>query len=118
MDDFQYRGHKKASMPIAIISRLFGMAVRQRRMAAGLSQEQLAERAGLHPTYVSMVERAVRNPTLDVSAGIAEALQVAFPTLVEEAQQNRPNSSRKKWNRSSRRKAVCPLKPASLSETS
>ena len=62
-------------MPIASISKRFGMAVRQRRMAAGLSQERLAERAGLHPTYVSMVERAVRNPTLDVSAGIAEALQ-------------------------------------------
>ena len=44
-------------------------------MAAGLSQEKLAETAGLHPTYVSMVERGIRNPTLDVAARIAKALE-------------------------------------------
>jgi len=82
-------------MPIANISKQFGMAVRQRRMAASLSQEVLAERAGLHPTYVSMVERAVRNPTLDVSAGIAEALEVPLPKLVKEAQQRRRTGGRK-----------------------
>ena len=82
-------------MPISSISKRFGAAVRNRRKAAGLSQEILAERAGLHPTYVSMVERAVRNPTLDVSAGIAEALKVGLPKLLEEAQQRRGNSARK-----------------------
>jgi transcriptional regulator with XRE-family HTH domain len=63
-------------------------------MAAGLSQEKLAERAGLHPTYVSMVERGVRKPTLDVAARIAKALKVGLPKLVEEAQR-RGNSARK-----------------------
>jgi transcriptional regulator with XRE-family HTH domain len=82
-------------MPISSISKLFGAAVRQRRIAAGLSQETLAERAGLHPTYVSMVERAVRNPTLDVSAGIAEALKVGLPKLLGEAQQRRGSSAKK-----------------------
>jgi transcriptional regulator with XRE-family HTH domain len=81
-------------MPISRISKRFGAAVRQRRKAAGLSQEALAEQAGLHPIYVSMVERAVRNPTLDVSAGIAEALKVGLPKLVEEAQQRRGSSTR------------------------
>ena len=76
-------------MPIVTISKKFGMAVRSRRMAAGLSQEKLAEKSGLHPTYVSMVERAARNPTLDVSASIARALGVALPNLVEEAQRHR-----------------------------
>jgi transcriptional regulator with XRE-family HTH domain len=74
-------------MPILRISKLFGLAVRNRRMAAGLSQEKLADGAGLHPTYVSMVERGVRNPTLDVSARIAKALKVSLPKLIEEAQQ-------------------------------
>lgn len=50
-----------------------------------MSQEQLAERAGLHPNYVGMIERGVRNPTLDVSARIARALRVALPKLVEES---------------------------------
>lgn len=64
-------------------------------MAAGFSQEQLAERAGLHPTYVSMVERGVRNPTLDVSDRIAKALEIALPKLLEEAQQFRRSVGRK-----------------------
>jgi transcriptional regulator with XRE-family HTH domain len=89
-------------MPISSISKRFGAAVRNRRKAAGLSQETLAERAGLHPTYVSMVERAVRNPTLDVSAGIAEVLKVGLPKLVEEAQQQRMSSRREAIHRQKR----------------
>lgn len=55
-------------------------------MAAHLSQEKLAERAGLHPTYISMVERGLRNPTIDAAAKIAKALKVTLPRLLEEAQ--------------------------------
>lgn len=73
-------------MPISSISKRLGIAVRNRRIAAGWSQEKLAESAGLHPTYVSMLERGIRNPTLDVSARIAEALKVSLPKLIEEAQ--------------------------------
>ena len=93
-------------MPISSISKHFGIAVRNRRKAAGLSQESLAERAGLHPTYVSMVERAVRNPTLDVSVGIAEALKVGLPKLVEEAQQQRGKNAWKEQCVSSRREPI------------
>ena len=77
------------------ISKQFGAAVRDRRMAAGLSQEKLAETAGLHPTYISMVERGVRNPTLDVAARIAKALEVSLPRLIEQGQ-NRHGSKAKK----------------------
>lgn len=72
-------------MPSRSISGSFGIAVRKRRLAAGLSQEALAENANLHPTYIGMVERGVRNPTLDVSARIAKALKVSLPKLLEEA---------------------------------
>lgn len=82
-------------MPISSISKQFGTAVRNRRMAVGMSQEKLAERAGLHPTYVSMVERGVRNATLDVAARIAKALKVDLPKLIEEAQQKRGSSEKK-----------------------
>ncbi|MDB6123165.1 MAG: DNA-binding protein [Pedosphaera sp.] len=64
-------------------------------MASGMSQERLAERAGLHPTYVSMIERGVRNVTLDVSSRLARALKVGLPKLIEEAQQKRGSSARK-----------------------
>lgn len=80
-------------MPIRSISELFGTAVRKRRVSAGFSQEKLAELAGIHPTYVSMVERGIRNPTLDVSARIAKALKIALPKLIEEAQQQRGSAT-------------------------
>lgn len=62
-------------------------------MAAGLSQEALAEKAGVHPTYLSMVERGIRNPTLDVASRLAKALKIPLPQLIEEAQQIRITSS-------------------------
>lgn len=83
-------------MPISNISKQFGNAVRNRRMASGLSQEKLAERAGLHPNYIGMIERGVRNATLDVSMRIARALKVGLPKLIEEAQQKRASSAKRK----------------------
>jgi transcriptional regulator with XRE-family HTH domain len=76
-------------MPATGIAKSFGLAVRARRTAAGLSQEELAERAGLHPTYVSMVERGIRNPSLDVAARLAKALKAGLPALITEAQRGR-----------------------------
>jgi len=81
-------------MPISNITKQFGNAVRNRRMTSGLSQEKLAERAGLHPTYIGMIERGVRNATLNVAARIAKALKIGLPKLIEEAQQKR-SSTRK-----------------------
>lgn len=48
--------------------------MRERRVALGLSQEALAERADLHWTYVSGVERGVRNPGLNTVGRLARAL--------------------------------------------
>jgi transcriptional regulator with XRE-family HTH domain len=67
------------------ISAAFGEIVRRRRLAAGLTQEALADRAKLHPTYIGMVERGVRNPTLDVCDKISIALGISLAALVEEA---------------------------------
>lgn len=67
------------------ISKKFGLVVRSKRIAAGLTQESLAEKAKLHPTYISMVERGVRNPTLEAAAQIAEALKTGLPELLAEA---------------------------------
>jgi transcriptional regulator with XRE-family HTH domain len=52
----------------------FGAAVRRFRAAAGLSQEQLAELAGLHRTYVGAVERGERNVSLLNIRALATAL--------------------------------------------
>jgi transcriptional regulator with XRE-family HTH domain len=81
-------------MPIPAISKQFGAVTRKHRLSACVSQELLAERAGLHPTYISMVERGLRNPTLDVAARIAHGLGASLHKLVEEAQRGRSNPAR------------------------
>jgi transcriptional regulator with XRE-family HTH domain len=52
----------------------FGDRVRARRTGLGLSQEKLAERAGLHRTYAGHIERGTVTPTLDTIVRLAEAL--------------------------------------------
>ncbi|MEI2713641.1 MAG: helix-turn-helix transcriptional regulator [Nocardioides sp.] len=54
--------------------RAFGDRVRELRLDRGLSQEQLAELADLHRTYVGSVERGERNVSLDAITALAEAL--------------------------------------------
>lgn len=60
------------------ISKLFGQAVRFRRHVLGLSQEELAWRAGLNRTYVTEVEGGCRNLSLSTLERLAEALQTAL----------------------------------------
>ena len=54
----------------------FGRAVRRRREALGISQEELADRAGLHRTYIGDVERGERNIALVNIVRLAKALGV------------------------------------------
>ena len=58
------------------LEKTFGANVRRWRKARGLSQEELADRAKLHPTYVSGIETGHRNPTVKIIARLAEALEV------------------------------------------
>ena len=58
------------------IRRLLAANVRRLRKARGLSQEQLAFESGIHRTYISGVERTVRNPTIVIVGRIAGALGV------------------------------------------
>lgn len=59
--------------------------LRQLRAAKGLSQEALADRAGLHRTFVGSVERCERNISLDNIAKLAAALGVSAAKLLESA---------------------------------
>jgi transcriptional regulator with XRE-family HTH domain len=59
----------------------FGHRVRELRKARGLSQEELAELAGVHRTYMSSVERGERNVGLDNILAIAAALDVPASDL-------------------------------------
>ena len=63
----------------------FGAAVRKRRHGVGWSQEELAERSGLHRTYISDLERGARNVSLETIGKIAQALGVPISDLFSES---------------------------------
>lgn len=71
------------------IRRQVGLNLRKYRDELGLSQEALAFECGLHRTYVSGVERGVRNPTVTVLAKIAKALKVPPSQLLEPVREKR-----------------------------
>ena len=60
-----------------------GRNLRKFRLESGFSQEALAFEAGLHRTYVSGVERGVRNPTVRIVATLAAVLKVPPSRLLE-----------------------------------
>lgn len=62
---------------------LFGSNVQKYRKAQKLSQEKLAELAGVHRTYIGMIERAEKNITLCNMEKIAKALQVRIQALLQ-----------------------------------
>jgi transcriptional regulator with XRE-family HTH domain len=63
------------------VKKLFGASVRYRRHELGLSQEEVADRAQLHRTYLCDVERGARNVSLENIDRIAHALQVPVSGL-------------------------------------
>ncbi|MCL2497193.1 MAG: helix-turn-helix domain-containing protein [Symbiobacteriaceae bacterium] len=67
------------------IIKVFGMNVKFYRNSLGISQEQLAERCGLHRTYISAIERFRRSIALENIQRIASALGVdAYMLLMED----------------------------------
>lgn len=59
----------------------FGTAVKFRREELGLTQEELAERAGIHRTYLSDIERGGRNPSLVNIERLSLALDLELSSL-------------------------------------
>lgn len=61
----------------------FGKRVREHRIAASLSQEEFAERCGLHRTYIGSIERGERNVSLINLAVIAKSLDLSLADLLQ-----------------------------------
>ncbi|MEC7762549.1 MAG: helix-turn-helix transcriptional regulator [Pseudomonadota bacterium] len=61
---------------------MFASRLREERKRVGLSQEELADRAGLDRTYISGCERRLRNPSLVSVERIASALQIDASDLL------------------------------------
>lgn len=66
------------------ISKQFGQRARIIRLKQGLSQGDVSKRLGVHRSYISGIERGVRNPSLKVIQRIAKALEVPIEKLLKE----------------------------------
>lgn len=65
----------------------FGAILKKRRQEKGFSQESLAEKAGIHPTHISLIERSGRNPSVNVAKALATALNLTLASMIEEAEE-------------------------------
>ena len=68
------------------MSDAFAVVLKKYRVAKGLSQELLAEKAELHPTYIGLLERRLRNPSVNVAKALAEGLGLPLAKLISEAE--------------------------------
>ncbi|MBN4046534.1 helix-turn-helix transcriptional regulator [bacterium AH-315-P15] len=82
------------------VRRRVGINLRKFRTERGLSQEALAFECGLHRTYISGVERGIRNPTILVLEKLADELQVSTSRLLEDIDVRGPRRQRGRPKRS------------------
>ena len=66
----------------------FGIAVRRKRHKLNLSQEDFADRADIHRTYVSSIELGKVDVGIEVAYKIASALSLSLSRLIKEAENN------------------------------
>ena len=67
------------------VRRRLGVNLKRLREEQGFSQESFADHCGLHRTYISGIERGVRNPTVVILDKIAKALKVPVGVLLDDA---------------------------------
>ena len=65
------------------IRKRLGSNLKRLRNEQGWSQEEFADRAGIHRTYVSDIERAARNPTITIVEKLAKPLRMSASALLE-----------------------------------
>ena len=74
----------------ARVAKAFGAVLRECRLGAGLSQEKLAHEAGLERTYISFMERGLRQPSIRVTIALAGALGLRASELVRQVESKLP----------------------------
>jgi ribosome-binding protein aMBF1 (putative translation factor) len=70
----------------SVLSDSFSRVVKKYREKQGLSRAGLAEKAGLHQTYVGLLEKYERSPNLDTAKAIARGLGKSLTELIAEAE--------------------------------
>ena len=77
------------------VAKLFGQALRQLRLERGMSQEELGFASGYHRTYISLLERGKKSPSLQTIFQLAKALNVEPSQMVERVQSGEAARSKK-----------------------
>jgi len=77
------------------ISSAFGAILRRNREEKGLSQEELAHNCGLDRTFISLLERGLRQPSLSTVFNVAEELGLSPADLVRQVERYKKRGSRK-----------------------
>ena len=75
------------------VRRRLGLNLKKLREEQGFSQESFADHCGLHRTYISGIERGVRNPTVIILDKIAKGLKVPAGQLLDETKLTPKRSS-------------------------
>lgn len=75
------------------IAKTVGKRLRAYRASLGFSQEKLAEKAGLHPTYIGQVERGEKNLTIESLEKITKALEIPMADVFEKIEDRRDESN-------------------------
>lgn len=73
-------------MATPLSAKLFGGIVQRLRLKAKLTQETMAEKVECHPTYIGLVERGKRNPSLDMVIRFCHALDCPAWKLIRETE--------------------------------
>ena len=86
----------------------FGLVLRDLRSAADLSQERLADATGLDRTFISLLERGLRQPSLSTLLALSEALEVPLATIAAriEGEIDRQGSQEEGEERQDRRGSI------------
>jgi transcriptional regulator with XRE-family HTH domain len=77
------------------MAKFFAVALKKHRTEKGISQEMLAEKADCDSTMISLIERQIRNPTLNLADSLAQALGISLSDLIAEAEQVRQKHRKK-----------------------
>ena len=68
---------------VSPIQKKLGLRVKERRLEIGMTQEELGFKTGLDRTYISGIERGIRNPALKNLSKLAKALKVSIDQLMK-----------------------------------
>ena len=74
-------------MPTAAVNEVLGQVIAEQRRRVGLSQEALAFATQRHRTYVSLIERGIKSPTVRVLFELAQALQTNPSELLRQVEE-------------------------------